>query len=675
MNVTIELPPPPVELKPNRRSFVKLSIIVLSVMLLLCAVMTPVSAAATERDVVLVLDVSGSMSGTPMSTMIEAACVFIDDIKNASGSNRVAIVTFEDDSRVVSSFTNNWDTLKSTIRGLRTGGMTNMYDGLSDADSLLRSSNANMKEIVLLSDGFPNVGGPNDDGDVSGLYPKLRSKYKIYTIGFFHGYGYYGDARTLLKNIQNNGFYEVTSTNIDDLKFVFGDILNPLFSVLIPSESNPENLISAAGQNVTITVPITFSINIDNEDMVGNKGKIVFIKNGEAETTTFCGKSFETIDITKTGVINLTAISTEDDIGEYQAYFEIYKPDTGGSLGKSKYITFMIKKANPVIIVPGITASKLYDTSGDLVWDGLGFGALWSLITDDIAIEEGLRININNYYVDQNSLSTDNREYGAGDGFKKLVDTLSDDSLFPDERGVYFFSYDWRQSSDSISIALNSYINEILANTGAEQVDLVCHSMGGLVTSSYMSKHKSENKVDTIITIDTPYEGSNSMYNIYGLNLAKYNTIRNFPSVAELSPTDDFINGHKYRSIMSSFLFINIEKIDSTKYTPIATEIFGNLISTRNHVTSYNHELLNYNNAYFVVGSGRSTVTGVVFELNKDGTLKRISDFAEFGDGDQIVPLDSQTMMNSIATGSHYFQKNTEWLSWDGLMWHSSIVD
>ena len=80
----------------------------------------------------------------------------------------------------------------------------------------------------------------------------------------------------------------------------------------------------------------------------------------------------------------------------------------------------------------------------------------------------------------ENSFGIEYREYGALNTYKNLIDTLCDST----DRPVYFFGYNWMESNSDNADKLREFINEL--NT--DKVDLVCHSMGGIVASSYMSK-------------------------------------------------------------------------------------------------------------------------------------------------------------------------------------------
>ena len=50
-------------------------------------------------------------------------------------------------------------------------------------------------------------------------------------------------------------------------------------------------------------------------------------------------------------------------------------------------------------------------------------------------------------------------------------------------------------------------IDDVLAQTGADKLVLVGHSMGGLVCRDYLAIHGGD-KVDRLITLATPHQGS-----------------------------------------------------------------------------------------------------------------------------------------------------------------------
>ncbi|MBR5518407.1 MAG: VWA domain-containing protein [Clostridia bacterium] len=173
-----------------------------------------------ERDVVLVLDVSGSMDGNKIAETKEAAKKFVDTVivENA----RISLVTYDSSVDVVNGFTTNQSQLISSIDGLYTRGSTNIDGALQTAESLLSTSKAKKKFIVLMSDGEPNVGRVGDELINYANTIKNQDIY-IYTLGFFDSPGSNTEAQRVMEGIATEG-YHFEVIDADDLVFFFGSI-------------------------------------------------------------------------------------------------------------------------------------------------------------------------------------------------------------------------------------------------------------------------------------------------------------------------------------------------------------------------------------------------------------------------------------------------------------------
>lgn len=184
-----------------------------------------------SRDIVLVLDRSGSMYGDPMDQTKQAAVKFVDTVFEQDA--RVSVVSYDSYAAVECNLTDNQQELTSCIENLYTDGSTNMYGGLEQADNILTSSQADRKIIVLMSDGLPNE-GVQDNGDYSAALLRYAEDmknrgYYIYTLGFFSAVdgGERYSAQQLMEGIASPGLhYEVNSA--DDLVFFFGDIADQI---------------------------------------------------------------------------------------------------------------------------------------------------------------------------------------------------------------------------------------------------------------------------------------------------------------------------------------------------------------------------------------------------------------------------------------------------------------
>lgn len=551
-----------------------------------------------RREVVLVLDSSGSMYNTPIVTMKKAAIKFCENMLDAEGYNKIAIVSYSSSVNKTLQFTSDIDDIKSFVNSMYASGGTNIADGLERAKYLLDNSNTvGKKNIILLTDGLPENGYTSNSGRYDSMGPSYSSKYgnylydyfqnnlknnyNVYTLGFFHSLSgsNLNYAQTLLKDIQNQGYYEVTDP--DKLVFTFG------------------------------------------------------------------------------GMASDIADSREE-------------------------------KDCPIIIVPGVMGSQLYDQKMNLVWPSTSkiINPIYRL---DSKMSMNQYMNVKNYNsfgkqdpINQSLLAKGDREYGAQETYKKLVDGIIDD--FTDSTGkvtrnVYFFSYDFRRSNDDTSLELSAYISDVLqANPGYNKVDIVAHSMGGLVVSDYVSDWGSGN-IRKVITCGTPYEGAPKLVNsvlttevldssvmnfaLWALGGLTKATKASYPALAELSPTERYFNANSndfmgYTGKTKTGWFSskkNYAQLTLAQYQDINDTIFGttNASVARNfhndiHCSSGYNVLASLDNSYFIVGINHKTISGIKY--NNGTTLKKIDVDDVFYEtkGDGTVPYDSSTMISQITS-------------------------
>lgn len=185
----------------------------------------PIRATSDERDIVLVLDTSGSMSGTPLEETKKASVKFVNTILEEDAS--IGVVTYDDKAEQLSDFSVNKNHLRQIVTGISDGGGTNIGDGLAKAKSMLDKSQAKKKMIVLMSDGEPNQGKEGEELIAYANELKNSGIY-LYTLGFFEDMGdKKSSAQYLMEEIASDGcHYEVA--NADDLVFFFEDIADQI---------------------------------------------------------------------------------------------------------------------------------------------------------------------------------------------------------------------------------------------------------------------------------------------------------------------------------------------------------------------------------------------------------------------------------------------------------------
>ncbi len=210
---------------------------------------------------------------------------------------------------------------------------------------------------------------------------------------------------------------------------------------------------------------------------------------------------------------------------------------TGLILVGTVSVSAQISEPDPIIIVPGIGASWHWSTM---------LNAPGSVFADGWQFTPGMK------------------------QYNQLIQSFVDAGFVEDEDFFVAF-YDWRQSNaDSAVNYLIPTINRALANSSTGKVDIVAHSMGGLVARSYIQSNSYGNNVDQFIMLGTPNGGSSDVYtlweggevpgnweqslrsalgsflwissNLVDLTFDTYDTIQQFvPSIQELLPTYDYL--------------------------------------------------------------------------------------------------------------------------------------
>ena len=377
------------------------------------------------------------------------------------------------------------------------------------------------------------------------------------------------------------------------------------------------------------------------------------------------------------------------------------------------------RNGNPIIIVPGIMGSRLYkDTSQNtrgecqrynastMIWDpGLvNIDKVDDYLAPDSALSVLVRPCENQNYARpcyaEGSVKLDGREYGAQDSAKALIDGLCECEKLGHRR-VYVFSYDWRQSNFISATKLRKFIEKLCEKEGFEKVDLIGHSMGGLLISSLYAGYivvdgiadplftirdlSIRSKIDKIITLGTPYEGAPKLIdavinehvlssgygtNIFDLLLASLCGLTkkiksSFRGVAELIPTKSYVDTGR---IHVNLLFGNSSEEQGIDYSSdykdyldcckkiFSEDIIEKAVRFQNAIREDGKNiLLGYPKAFFIIGTGYPTLYNIF--LNKSGEEldyyfdKAICTFTKrtgekYGDG--TVPYFSSTMGDTL---------------------------
>ena len=100
----------------------------------------------------------------------------------------------------------------------------------------------------------------------------------------------------------------------------------------------------------------------------------------------------------------------------------------------------------------------------------------------------------------------------GGNTFRALINKL-ENAGYEMNKNLFIAHYDWRQSNIiSAEQYLLPVIQQAKQETGASKVDLIAHSMGGLVARSYLQGNNYANDVNQLITLGTPHTGASGAY-------------------------------------------------------------------------------------------------------------------------------------------------------------------
>jgi pimeloyl-ACP methyl ester carboxylesterase len=176
-------------------------------------------------------------------------------------------------------------------------------------------------------------------------------------------------------------------------------------------------------------------------------------------------------------------------------------------------------------------------TSGSDIW--LGPETVSDFLDDTFTVTDTLTVNVNrgNHSLDVLSFDAAGSQNQGPNSFPLIgeggvideVDTglLSDiffgllDIKFPVYKtllaflrgkyastGVYIYPYDWRIDLQQQIAGLGNYIGQVTRATGATQVILLAHSLGGLICRAYyLASAENANTVEKVITMGTGFAG------------------------------------------------------------------------------------------------------------------------------------------------------------------------
>ncbi|NXW00489.1 ITIH3 inhibitor, partial [Fregetta grallaria] len=216
----------------------------------------PTNLAKLPKNVIFVIDISGSMSGREIEQTREALLKILDDIKEDDFFNFILfgseVHTWKE--TLIKATPENLDEARKFVRGIDTAGMTNLHGGIMRGIDMLNAAHEgklvpkrSASIIIMLTDGQPNVGISNTQDIQAHVKKAIEGKYPLYNLGFGYGVDYSFLEKMAL---ENKGLARRIYPDSDaalQLQGFYDEVSNPM---LMDVELNyPENEISDLTKN------------------------------------------------------------------------------------------------------------------------------------------------------------------------------------------------------------------------------------------------------------------------------------------------------------------------------------------------------------------------------------------------------------------------------------------
>ncbi len=212
------------------------------------------------------------------------------------------------------------------------------------------------------------------------------------------------------------------------------------------------------------------------------------------------------------------------DCGDYTVHLH-------DSSAKWAALSFGEIPPEPLIFVPGIGGSVLKEIDGDVLWGELNIASVTHLdklslnpnaqqkptiiATDALRKLQVNPLNVNLKEVDVyepllNALIIEGgfKEYDLPADPNKLPGIGCNDNQRPANPTLFVFPYDWRKSNVENAARLKNYVQCVGQFYPEKKVNIVAHSMGGLLVRRYILDNKDSHNLDKVITIGAPWLGA-----------------------------------------------------------------------------------------------------------------------------------------------------------------------
>jgi len=345
-----------------------------------------------------------------------------------------------------------------------------------------------------------------------------------------------------------------------------------------------------------------------------------------------------------------------------------------------------ILSKTPVIFVPGLLGTEISD-GRDLLW--LDVERIVSLANDDSFLDvlsfDGNLLPISELklsdVIKEKNYSLFNTINFHYDYSRGLIDEFTAQGYDADEdsedQTFYTFPYDWRYGASGIypksddvsqidvtnSVLLGRQIEELAKISPTGRVDVIAHSLGGLIAKKYVLE-SDDPKIGKLVFVGVPNLGAplagraliaGTDFGVFGLNPQELKKIsQNMPAAYDLLPSETYFSAKgEWMNIVKPTSVFGINETKTLDWAQTRIYLAGAGMngaaiagSIALHDANFDGDFANDIfggkgvDAYNIAGCKSATFSVLRDWQNKDGTHSHY-EFFQFANGDDTVPFES----------------------------------
>lgn len=359
----------------------------------------------------------------------------------------------------------------------------------------------------------------------------------------------------------------------------------------------------------------------------------------------------------------------------------------------------------PVLIVPGVTGTELRKGE-ELLWADIPRMA--KDITDNFmdplsfsenSISSDSEVSISNVISSKNFSGVTIFDY-----IESLTGEFKSQGYVENEN-LFTFPYDWRygvsgqlEDGKTVPDLLSQKIQDIIQQTGSDKVDVVAHSLGGLIVKKYIIDYSADHHIGKAVFIGVPNTGApkaikmlleGDSLGMFFLSQSEMKKIaENLPVSYDLLPTQQYYNAKG--SFVETIDYGNIFDLSSTfpevKIKDLNYQEFKNYLTSDHKLnigaltgaeTLHNQNFDDFDirtagvDVYAINGCKAGTINKITETTSTNIFGQKLTNYKalKMGRGDDTVPLESATNLPIDQDKKYYAlaASHSKMLSQDGI--------